>query len=371
MVNAVKVFKKTAPNGKLTVYLGRRDFVDNTKGTEPVDGVVLVDNDYLRGRKVFAQVVVVYRFGREEDEVMGLSFSKEMELTSQQIFPTSDEQVNEVQDRLVKKLGANAHPFFVTLPELAPASVVLQNDAAAKPLGVLYELRVFVADSASEQLHKRNSVTLAVRKVQYAPVERGTRQPSTLVSKGFALSSGKLNLEVTLEKDIYYHGDQVSANLTITNGSRKTVKSIACKVVQHVEVTMTNSHFTREVAGVESKEGCPITPGSNLSKSVTLSPNSRTNKNLHGVALDGNVKDSDANLASSTLLSQGQNPNDALGIVISYSVQVTLNCGAIGGNLVADLPFKMLHPAHATGGKGDLEVEDFARTRRGMSIDQN
>jgi len=371
MVNAVKVFKKTAPNGKITVYLGRRDFVDNTKGTDPVDGVVLVDNDYLRGRKVFAQVVVVFRFGREEDEVMGLSFSKEMELTSQQIYPSTSDQVNEVQDRLVKKLGANAHPFFVTLPELAPSSVVLQNDAAAKPLGVLYELRVFCADSASEQLHKRNSVTLAVRKVQYAPPERGTRQPSTLVSKGFALSSGKLNLEVTLEKDIYYHGEQVSANLNITNGSRKTVKSIACSVVQHVEVTMTNTHFTRDVASMESKEGCPITPGSNLVKSIILSPSATANKNLHGVALDGKVKDSDANLASSTLLSQGQNPNDALGIVISYSCKVSLNCGAIGGNLVADLPFKMVHPAPSNAAGKDIEFEDFARIRRGMSIDQN
>jgi len=372
MVSAVKVFKKTAPNGKVTVYLGRRDFVDNTKGTEPVDGVVLVDNDYLRGRKVYATVVVVYRFGREEDEVMGLQFTKEMELTSQQIYPATSDQVNEVQDRLVKKLGGNAHPFIVTLPELAPASVVLQDDAAAKPLGVLYELRVFVADSASEQQHKRNSVTLAVRKVQYAPADRNSRQPSTLVSKGFALSSGKLNLEVTLDKDIYYHGEQVSANLNITNGSRKTVKSIACKVVQHVEITMSNQQFTRNVAGMESKEGCPITPGSNLVKSMMMAPSHTTNKNVGGIALDGKVKDSDANLASSTLLSQGQNPNDALGIVISYSVRVTLNCGAIGGNLVADLPFKLVHPNPAIpAGKGDLEVEDFARLRRGMSIDQN
>merc|ERR1711970_846150 len=296
-----------------------------------------------------------------------------MELTSQQIYPATSDQVNEVQDRLVKKLGGNAHPFIVTLPELAPASVVLQDDASAKPLGVLYELRVFVADSADETLHKRNSVNLAVRKVQYAPAERCTRQPSTLVSKGFALSSGKLNLEVTLEKDIYYHGEQVSANLSISNGSRKTVKSMACKVIQHVEVTMTNTHFTRDVASMESKEGCPITPGSNLVKSIILSPSATANKNLHGVALDGKVKDSDANLASSTLVSQGQNPNDALGIVISYSVRVALNCGAIGGELVADLPFKLVHPSPAVAAKGDdnIDIEDFARHRRGMSIDQS
>merc|ERR1712098_821049 len=262
------------------------------------------------------------------------------------------------------------HPFMVTLPDMAPASVVLQNEEASKPLGVLYELRVFVADSASEKQHKRNSVNLAVRKVQFAPPERCTRQPSTLVSKGFALSSGKLNLEVTLEKDIYYHGEQLCANLNITNGSRKTVKSIKCTVVQHVEVTMTNTHFTRNVACMESKEGCPITPGSNLSKKFMLEPSARTNKNIHGVALDGEVKDSDAHLASSTLISQGQNPNDVLGIVISYSARVALNCGAMGGELVADLPFKLVHPSPTTG-KGDIVFEDFTKICRGMSIDQN
>lgn len=34
----------------------------------------------------------------------------------------------------------------------------------AKPIGVVYELKVFVAETADEKLHKRNSVSLAVRK---------------------------------------------------------------------------------------------------------------------------------------------------------------------------------------------------------------
>ncbi|KAB7500467.1 Arrestin-like protein [Armadillidium nasatum] len=336
MVSAVKVFKKTAPNGKITVYLGRRDFIDNTLNTEAVDGVVLVDNDYLRTRKVFASVSITYRYGREEDEVMGLHFSKEMQLTCQQIFPSvGKEGPTEVQDRLIKKLGGNAYPFSI------------------KPLGVIYELRVYVADNGEEKPHKRNSVNLAVRKVQYSPVERNKRQPSTLVSKGFTLSSGKLNLEVTLEREIYYHGEQ------------------------HVEVTMTNGHFTREVASLESKEGCPITPGSNLHKTFTLTPLASVNRTRGGVALDGKLKDTDVNLASSTLLGVGKNPNDALGIVVSYSVRVRLNCGAIGGELIADLPFKLMHPAPAgitfKGREGENEdnivFEDFARLRRGMSVD--
>lgn len=383
-MSAVKVFKKTAPNGKITVYLGRRDFVDNTVNTEPVDGVVLVDGDYLKGRKVFATVSVTYRFGREDDEVMGLHFSKEMQLTAHQVYPAVSEKdcvPNEVQDRLVRKLGDNAHPFAVRLPEVAPASVQLQSSETAKPLGVIYELKVFVADSADEKLHKRNSVTLAVRKVQFAPQERSNRQPSTLVSKGFTLSSGKLNLEVTLEKDIYYHGEQIGANLSINNCSRKTVKNIKCSVIQHVEVTMTNTHFTKMVASLESKEGCPITPGSNLQKSFTLNPTAQTNKNLAGIALDGKLKDTDANLASSTLVGAGQTPGDALGIVVSYSVRVSLNCGALGGELVADLPFKLVHPSPGAmvikktltsqESTDNIVFEDFARIRRGMSVDFN
>lgn len=36
MVYALKVFKKTSPNSKVTVYLGKRDFVDNITKIEAV-----------------------------------------------------------------------------------------------------------------------------------------------------------------------------------------------------------------------------------------------------------------------------------------------------------------------------------------------
>jgi len=379
MVNAVKVFKKTAPNGKISVYLGRRDFVDNTITTEPVDGIVLVDNDYLRGRKVYGTVTVTYRFGREEDEMMGLNFSKEMELVAAQLYPPAEKiEPNEVQDRLIKKLGANAYPFSINLPQTAPASVQLQpggDNIEGKALGVIYELRVFAGDSAHDKQHKRNSVCLACRKVQYASAASSKRQPSTLVSKGFTLSPGKLNLEVTLDKEIYYHGEQVTANLNINNCSKKAVKNVKTSIIQHVEVTMTNSHFTREVAGMDSKEGCPISPGATMQKAFSLQPSAQTNKSKVGVALDGKLKDQDANLASSTICAQGKNVNDSLGIIVSYSLRVKLNCGAIGGELTADLPFKMLHPnpdaPRMSGGDDNMVFEDFAKLRRGMSVDQN
>jgi arrestin-2 len=61
--------------------------------------------------------------------------------------------------------------------------------------------------------------------------------------------------------------------------------------------------------------------------------------------LTGCSQDDDVNLASSTLVAEGKSPSDALGIVISYSLRVKLNCGTLGGELVTDVPFKLLHPA--------------------------
>lgn len=370
MVNTVKVYKKTAPNGKITVYLGRRDFVDTSSVTEPIDGVVLCDNDYLRGRRLFASVSITYRFGREEDEVMGVQFSKEMQLVCKEIPLKTDKELTEMQDRLVQKLGAGACPFFVDIPNNAPCSVQLFSDNTAKPLGVIYELRVFVADNLDEKPHRRNSVCLAVRKVQYSPADKFLRQPSTLASKGFTFSSGKLNMEVALDRELYYHGQQISPTVSISNNSSKTVKNIKIAVIQHVELTMTNTLFDREVASFETKEGCPISPGTHFHKIFTILPLA-SNAKHYGVALDGKTKDSDANLASTTLR---RDQSDHLGIVVTYSVQVDLECGALSGNLTTSLPFKLMHPAPGSGKiekEDGIEFEEFSRIRRGMSVDQH
>lgn len=58
--------------------------------------------------------------------------------------------------------------------------------------------------------------------------------PTSLVSKGFTFSQGKLNLEVTLDKEIYYHGEKVAANVMVTNNSRKAVKNIKVFIYLYV-----------------------------------------------------------------------------------------------------------------------------------------
>ncbi|XP_071445722.1 arrestin homolog [Hetaerina americana] len=365
-VVAVKVFKKTTPNGKVTVYLGKRDFIDHLDTVDPIDGVIVVESDYLKGRKVFGQVTTTYRYGREEDEVMGVKFSKEICIAKAQIIPSKDKQseITPMQERLMKKLGPNAHPFTFRFPNTSPSSVTLQagDDESGKPLGVEYSVKTWIGDHFEDRGHKRSSITLAIKKLQYAPPTRGNRLPSSLVSKGFTFSQGKINLEVTLDKEIYYHGEKVCPNIIITNNSRKSVKNIKVFVVQHCEVTMVNAQFSKHVASLETREGCPITPGASLTKSFYLVPLASSNKDRRGIALDGHLKDDDVNLASSTLAIEGKSPAEAMGIVISYSLRVVLNCGALGGELQTDVPFKLLHPAPGTDENVKANAEKKAKS---------
>jgi arrestin-2 len=371
-VVAVKVFKKTTPNGKVTVYLGKRDFIDHLDKIEPIDGVVVVDNDYLQGRKIYGQLSTVYRFGREEDEVMGVKFSKEIVLSKEQVVPQIEKRdekptLTPIQEKLIRKFGSTAFPFTFHFPSSSPSSVTLQpgEDDNGKPLGVEYTIKTFVAEHSEDRGHKRSSITLAIKKLQHAPLARGRRLPSSLVSKGFTFSQGKLNLEVTLDKELYYHGEKISANITVNNNSRKAVKNIKVFAVQHCEVTMVNAQFSKYIASLETREGCPITPGASFTKSFFLVPLASSNKDRRGIALDGHLRDDDVNLASSTLVAEGKCPADAMGIVISYSVRVKLNCGTLGGELVTDVPFKLMHPA-----PGSMEREKANALKKSKSIER-
>jgi len=80
------------------------------------DGVVLVDPEYLKERKVYAHVLAAFRYGREDLDVLGLAFRKDLFLATQQVYPPPvtelDRPLTRLQERLIKKLGANAYPFY-------------------------------------------------------------------------------------------------------------------------------------------------------------------------------------------------------------------------------------------------------------------
>lgn len=298
----MKVFKKSTPNGHLTFYLGRRDFIDYLDHCDPVDGVVVVEMEYLRNRRVYGQLITTYRYGREQDEVMGLKFSKELILCSEQLVPmiNSKMEMTPMQEKLIRKLGTNAYPFTFHFPANAPSSVIIQQEGNdhGKPLGVIYAIRAFIADNEDDRQHKRSMVSLIIKKLQCTPVvpvgvpmyvggslrnpSQQQRLPTSLVNKSFTFSNGKITLEVTLDREYYYHGEDISVTVSVNNNSKKSVRNIKCYVVQHTEITMVNAQFSKHVAQLETKEGCPITPGTNLCKTFHLTPLASSNRDRHG-----------------------------------------------------------------------------------------
>lgn len=104
---------------------------------------LFVLDEYIRdNRKIFGQLVCSFRYGREEDEVMGLNFQKELYLASEQIYPArkTDMEPTKLQERLLKKLGPNAYAFTFNIPPSSPTSVSITQHQMenSTPCGVQY-----------------------------------------------------------------------------------------------------------------------------------------------------------------------------------------------------------------------------------------
>uniref|UniRef100_A0A8B9U7P5 Beta-arrestin-1 n=1 Tax=Anas zonorhyncha TaxID=75864 RepID=A0A8B9U7P5_9AVES len=366
------------------------------------DGVVLVDPEYLKERKVFVTLTCAFRYGREDLDVLGLTFRKDLFVANVQAFPPVPEEkkpLTRLQERLIKKLGEHAYPFTFEIPPNLPCSVTLQPgpEDTGKACGVDYEVKAFCAENLEEKIHKRNSVRLVIRKVQYAP-ERPGPQPMAETTRQFLMSDKPLHLEASLDKEIYYHGEPISVNVHVTNNTNKTVKKIKISVRQYADICLFNTAQYKCPVAVEDADDM-VAPSSTFCKVYTLTPFLANNREKRGLALDGKLKHEDTNLASSTLLRDGAN-KEILGIIVSYKVKVKLvvSRGGLLGDLASsdvavELPFTLMHPkpreepAHRDVPENeapidtnlieldtnddDIVFEDFARQRlKGMKDDK-
>ncbi|XP_043359642.1 beta-arrestin-2 isoform X1 [Dermochelys coriacea] len=338
------VFRKQLGT-QLTVYLGKRDFVDHLDRVDPVDGVVLVDPEYLKDRKVFVTLTCAFRYGREDLDVLGLSFRKDLFSATRQAVPPLPEErrpPTRLQERLLRKLGPQAHPFAFTIPQNLPCSVTLQPgpEDTGKACGVDFEIRAFCAKSLEEKIHKRNSVRLVIRKVQYAPEKPGP-QPMAETTRHFLMSDRSLHLEASLDKELYYHGEPISVNVHVTNNSSKSVKKIKVSVRQYADICLfSTAQYKCPVAQTEQDD--QVSASSTFCRVYTLTPLLSQNREKRGLALDGKLKHEDTNLASSTIVKEGAN-KEVLGILVSYRVKVKLVVSR-GGDVSVELPFVLMHP---------------------------
>ncbi|XP_061549951.1 S-arrestin a [Phycodurus eques] len=376
------VFKKICKDKSVGVYMGRRDFVDRVDSVDPVDGVIAIDREALQGRKVFVTLSCTFRYGRDDMDVMGIAFRRELYLSTRQVYPPLQDREQGVhtrtQAKLLRKLGDDAYPFFFEFPDNLPCSVAMQpaSHDVGKQCAVEFEVKVFSAESQDAKIRKRSSVKLMIRKVQYAPeTETGAAPPSMEISRDFSVSDKPLHVTARLDKEIFYHGETMRLHLDVVNNSSKNVKNVVVSVDQVATVVLySNDCYVKCIA---IHEGDSVSAGATLQKDILLLPLLANNRERRGIALDGKLKHEDTNLASSSIIKPGI-LKEVLGIMVSYRVTVKLVIGGLmsSSEVSVELPFKLMHPKPDTVKESEMEEElvfqEFKRSYlRGMLGDDD
>ncbi|XP_069752611.1 S-arrestin-like isoform X3 [Narcine bancroftii] len=352
------VFKKTTCDKAIAVYLGKRDFVDHVSHTDPVDGVLVLDTGYIKDRKVFCRLLCAFRYGREDIDVCGLKFRRDLYMATIQVYPPPSGEKpkpqTKLQERLARKFGDRAYPFCFQFPDYLPCSITLQlgPNEVDKCCGVDFQIIAFCAKTSSfdEKISKRSSVSMVIRKVQYAP-DKPIFQPVAKTSRQFLMSDKPLHLEASLNKEIFYHGEPIQVNVEVINHSNKTVKKVKITADQISKVVLySQDKYSQTVAEEEVNE--QVSPGSTMKKVYSLHPIIANNREKHGLALDGKLRHEDTNLASTTILKEGID-REVWGILVSYKVRVKLIVSGMLGDVlfsdaVVELPFLLMHPPRET-----------------------
>ncbi|XP_055843469.1 uncharacterized protein LOC129910214 isoform X2 [Episyrphus balteatus] len=164
-----RVYKKTSSNSSITLYLPTREIVLTGSTPTILCGIVFVDPSTVQGYRIYAQLTLTFRYGREDEEVMGLRFCNEAIMSLHQVWPRTEDpsrqSLSPLQDALIKRLGEGAHPFTLSLTPQAPPSVQLvpAKRYYGAPIGTSYEVRCFMANKTEEKFHRRASVKMGVR----------------------------------------------------------------------------------------------------------------------------------------------------------------------------------------------------------------
>ncbi|XP_047526436.1 phosrestin-2-like [Pieris napi] len=389
-----RMFKRSSPNYKLTMYLESRDFVVEKGSIDKIQGVLHVESGNLENKKLIAQVTLTFRYGRDDEEVMGIKSWNEAIMSLTQIWPVDcnhDKQpTSAFQEELINRLGDNAFPFHLELSHLMPPSIQLvpTKQYHGPHMGTSYEVRAYIANQKHDKISHRNTVRMGIRVFQgqgrpQPPVlpphtahaqsalahhnviglkgktklqpDQSSRQkeeiefedpppPRVTIEKPFLLSHGRAKLEAWLDKATYFHGEKLNVSVLITNHSPTVMRRIKILVIQHMDVCMySNGKFKNIVAFLE-ESGQFILPGKTQNNLYLLKPHRGVINNW--IALQDSYTKPGATLASTVLCNpESKDELNEFAIHVSYYVKVKLSLSEMGetGDVFVKLPFTLTH----------------------------
>ncbi|CAH8432365.1 unnamed protein product [Schistosoma curassoni] len=224
------LLKKSTPDGKLSLFLDRRTFIDHFSHVDPVDGVLLISQDIKNTEYVFLIFTCSYRFGRDDLDVLGLTFQKELLIYTKCLWPNHSliidkqlpiynniknqtkktwknkfkrkikKKIESIEDissivlsdnsygifsqtltindlspfqlKLINKCNQHTIPFRIFLPpSISPSSVAIQTTQGSnnKPYGINYELTAFIGKRIDDNQPASSTVTIVLRKLTAGP----------------------------------------------------------------------------------------------------------------------------------------------------------------------------------------------------------
>jgi len=254
-----RIFKKVSSDGNLVLFLPQRELSVSESNVESLMGVALIHENIMRvpDIKVFLQVVLIFRYGREDEELMGLRFCNEVIVAAEQIYPTPVEEAIDSEanagspkrrastsrrnSTLVNNQGFVAVPFVVDMGSAAPPSIRLipcrpYNGA---PIGTSYEVQLFASHSVDELPRRRRMVQMSLRLYEQLPKELPPRS-NIVVHKDYVFSDKPLTISAKLDKGLYAQGDEILLTLSIQRKDKEPhgVRKIKVMAMQQVSVAM-------------------------------------------------------------------------------------------------------------------------------------
>ena len=259
-----RLFKKSSPNGTLTLFMPKRDL--SMKGpngeVDPIEGVVLVSKKLANQEnvKIVVQVALELRYGREDEELMGLQFCNEMILASETLLPEPSDYVEDFDTQaedLSQRFGCFLKPFKIDIGCSLPPTIRLQptRNYAGSPIGTTYTISIFpsFSDAILSPPDKKELIHMMFWVSELFPQLIDIR-PTMSISRNNIFSDGEIFLQVGLDSNIYTTGQPINVCVVLDVRPPRRVNRVSVVAIQAVDVAMFSSgYFKNEVATAEER----------------------------------------------------------------------------------------------------------------------